>query len=130
MRVQSQHNQPKSKKHYKKPKRRYERETMSADLYDIVKHNPKFAQLVSRRARWAWGLSSIVLLIYFVFILLIAFTPHWLAQPIASGSVITIGIPLGLLVIIVAFVLTGIYVHKANTDFDRINQDIIRETQQ
>jgi uncharacterized membrane protein (DUF485 family) len=103
---------------------------MSADLYEKVKQNPKFHQLVARRARWAWGLAAIILLMYFAFILLIAFTPQWLAEPIMSGSVITIGIPLGLLVIIVAFVLTGIYVHKANTDFDQINQQIISETEQ
>lgn len=103
---------------------------MSADLYEQVKLNPKFHQLVARRSRWAWGLAAIILLMYFAFILLIAFTPEWLAQPMLAGSVITIGIPLGLVVIIVAFVLTGIYVHKANTDFDRINQQIISETEQ
>lgn len=103
---------------------------MSADLYEQVKRNPKFQQLVRRRARWAWGLASLILLMYFAFIMLIAFTPQWLAQPIATGSVITIGIPIGVLVIIVAFVLTGVYVHKANSDFDRINQQVISETEQ
>ena len=100
---------------------------MSADRYEQVKRNPKFQQLVARRSRWAWGLASLILLMYFVFILLIAFAPQWLAQPIAAGSVITIGIPVGVLVILIAFVLTGVYVHKANTDFDRINQQIISE---
>jgi uncharacterized membrane protein (DUF485 family) len=103
---------------------------MSADLYEQVKKNPKFQQLVSRRARWAWGLAAIILLMYFTFILLIAFTPQWLAQPMMSGSVITLGIPIGLLVIIVAFVLTGVYVHKANSDFDKVTQQIISETEQ
>lgn len=103
---------------------------MSADVYEKVKKNPKFQQLVSRRARWAWGLATIILLMYFAFILLIAFTPQWLAQPMMSDSVITIGIPLGLLIIIVAFVLTGIYVHKANSDFDQVTQQIISETEQ
>lgn len=100
---------------------------MSADLYEIVRLNPHFHQLVKRRSRWAWGLASVILLIYFAFILLIAFAPQWLAQPVAAGSVMTIGIPIGVLVIVVAFVLTGVYVHKANTDFDRITQQIIRE---
>lgn len=103
---------------------------MSADVYEQVKKNPKFQQLVSRRARWAWGLATIILLMYFAFILLIAFTPQWLAQPMMSGTAITLGIPIGLFVIIAAFVLTGIYVHKANTDFDQITQQIISETEQ
>lgn len=103
---------------------------MSADSYEQVKLNPNFQRLVARRSRWAWGLATIILIMYFAFILLIAFTPHWLAQPVVAGSVMTIGIPIGVFVIVVAFVLTGIYVHKANTDFDRINQQIISEIKQ
>lgn len=103
---------------------------MSADRYEQVKLNPNFHALVARRSRWAWGLSTIILVMYFAFILLIAFAPHWLAQPVATGSVMTVGIPVGVFVIVVAFMLTGIYVHKANTDFDRINQQIISEIEQ
>ncbi|WP_438971575.1 DUF485 domain-containing protein [Methylophaga sp.] len=100
---------------------------MSADRYEQVRLNPNFHRLVKRRSRWAWGLAGIILVMYFAFILLIAFAPQWLAQPVAAGSVMTIGIPIGVFVIVVAFVLTGVYVHKANTDFDRINQKIISE---
>ncbi|EEF79368.1 membrane protein [Methylophaga thiooxydans] len=103
---------------------------MSADSYNKVKRNPNFHMLVARRSRWAWGLATIILLMYFAFILLIAFAPQWLAQPVVAGSVITIGIPIGVLVILVAFVLTGVYVHKANTDFDQMTQQIISEIEQ
>jgi uncharacterized membrane protein (DUF485 family) len=102
---------------------------MSADLYERVKNNPKFYQLVGKRSRLAWRLSSIILLMYFSFILLIAFAPDILGQPISETSLITIGIPLGIFIIVSAFVLTGIYVYKANRDFDRINQEIIDEAQ-
>ncbi len=102
---------------------------MSADLYEQVKNNPKFHQLVGKRSRLAWGLSSIILLMYFSFILLIAFAPNILGQPISETSLITIGIPLGIFIIVLAFVLTGIYVSKANKDFDRINREIIDEAQ-
>ncbi len=50
-----------------------------------------------------------MIVIYFGFILLIAFDPKFLGTPIGSG-VMTIGIPVGLFVIVAAFVLTGIYV--------------------
>ena len=102
---------------------------MSADLYERVKNNPKFHQLVARRSRLAWGLSLIILLIYFSFILLIAFAPGFLGQPISETSLITMGIPIGVIIIITAFILTGIYVRKANKEFDRINQEIIEEAQ-
>ncbi len=97
---------------------------MSADLYEQVKRDPRFAKLTQSRARWAWGLSALILLMYFAFILLIAFAPSVLGQPITTGSVITVGIPLGVVIILMAFVLTGVYVHKANTHFDALNQQI------
>ncbi len=102
---------------------------MSTDLYERVNKNPKFHQLVAKRSKLAWRLSSIILLIYFSFILLIAFAPSFLGQPISETSLITIGIPLGVLIIVTAFILTGIYVRKANKEFDRINQEIIDEAQ-
>ncbi len=100
---------------------------MSADLYEKIKSKPEYTQLVARRSRFAWLLSSIILVMYFAFILTIAFAPSWLAIPLFKGSVITIGIPIGLAIIVIAFILTGIYVHKANTDFDFINEKLIKE---
>ncbi|HET8808574.1 MAG TPA: DUF485 domain-containing protein [Methylophaga sp.] len=97
---------------------------MSADLYEQVKRDPLFAKLTQSRTRWAWALSALILLMYFAFILLIAFAPSVLAKPIAAGSVITVGIPIGVIIILLAFVLTGVYVHKANTHFDALNQKI------
>lgn len=98
---------------------------MSADLYEQVKRDPRFAKLTQSRARWAWGLSALILLMYFAFILLIAFAPSVLGKPIAAGSVITIGIPVGVVIIVMAFVLTGVYVHQANTRFDALNKQIM-----
>ena len=103
---------------------------MSVDLYEHVKHNPKFHQLVAQRSRLTWGLSSIVILIYFSFILTIAFAPELLGKQLFIGSSITLGIPIGITIILMAFILTGIYVRKANKTFDQINQQIIDEAKQ
>ena len=62
--------------------------------------------------------------IYFGFILLVAFAPGFLATPIGSGTT-TIGIPLGIGVILSAFVLTGLYVRRANKDFDVATQRVV-----
>ncbi|NOQ16982.1 MAG: DUF485 domain-containing protein [Methyloprofundus sp.] len=103
---------------------------MSADLYEKINNNPKFHQLVAQRSRLAWGLSTIIFVVYFAFILLIAFAPSVLGKPIFAGSLITIGIPVGIFIIFTSFILTGIYAWKANKNFDRINQEIIAEAQQ
>jgi uncharacterized membrane protein (DUF485 family) len=83
-----------------------------------------FRDLVTQRARFAWTLSVVMLLIYFGFIAIIAFAPSLLATPI-GGSVTTVGIPVGLFVIVSAFALTGIYVWRANSVFDPITHKII-----
>jgi uncharacterized membrane protein (DUF485 family) len=88
-----------------------------------IQQEPLFRELVDKRKHFAWGLSAAMLVIYFGFILIIAFAPKLLAIPI-GGGVITVGIPVGLFVIVSAFVLTGIYVYRANSEFDPITRQI------
>ena len=99
---------------------------MTPDIYDKVKHDRRFQELVAKRTKFAWTLSATMLVIYFGFIFIIAFAPKFLGTPIGSG-VTTIGIPIGLFVIVSAFVLTGIYVRRANTEFDAITREIVKE---
>ena len=97
------------------------------DLNRRIANDPRFAALQRRRMRFAVTLSIIMLAIYFGYILLIAFWPEVLAMRVASGLTMTIGFPLGVAVIVAAVVLTGLYVRRANTEFDRITQQLIRE---
>jgi uncharacterized membrane protein (DUF485 family) len=101
---------------------------MEPAAYAKIRRNPKFVELVQQRNRLARTLTVVMLVFYFGFILLVAFAPGFLGIPISEGSVTTIGIPVGLLVIVSAFVLTGIYVGKANTTFDNLNQQILEES--
>jgi uncharacterized membrane protein (DUF485 family) len=91
--------------------------------YSRIQQEPLFRELVDKRTRFAWMLSAAMLVIYFGFILLIAFAPSLLGTPI-GGGVMTVGIPIGLFVIVSAFVLTGIYVYRANSEFDPITREI------
>jgi len=100
---------------------------MQQELVEKIKSNPKYHELVSKRSRFAWILSIIMLVIYYAFILVIAFSPQTLAIKVSEMSVITVGIPIGLLVIISAFILTGIYVWRANTEFDVLTHQIKEE---
>ena len=100
---------------------------MDGELFQRIQKNPRFADLIRRRSRFAWQLSGAMLAIYFAFILAIAFEPGLLGMPIGDG-VMTVGIPVGVLIIISAFVLTAIYVRRANGEFDRETRLIIEET--
>ena len=83
-----------------------------------ILNNPKYQELVSKRSRFAWMLTAIMLLVYFSFILLIAFFPEVLGAKVSEGSMMTVGIPVGIAIIVFAFALTGIYVRRANREFD------------
>ncbi len=69
-------------------------------------------------ARWriAIGLTAVMMAVYFGFILLVAFNKPLLGQPVARG--LSLGMLLGVSVILVAWVLTVVYVHWANTHYD------------
>jgi len=99
---------------------------MGDDKVSYIRREPLFQELVRKRTRYAWQLSAAMLVIYFGFIAVIAFAPKLLATPIGSG-VTTVGIPVGLFVILSAFVLTGLYVHRANSEFDPITRQIMEK---
>ncbi len=100
---------------------------MNDSLYQGIEDNPRFQELIRKRGRFAWFLSLITLVLYVGFIFLIAFDPQWLGTPISPGSSITRGIPVGVGLIVISFVLTGIYVIRANGEFDRMTAEILRE---
>jgi uncharacterized membrane protein (DUF485 family) len=102
---------------------------MNDSVYERILENPNFHELVVKRSRCAWLLSAIMLGLYLAFILSIAFAPQLLGARISPDSVITWGIPLGVGLILSAFILTGIYVRRANGEFDALNKAILDEVQ-
>jgi uncharacterized membrane protein (DUF485 family) len=95
-----------------------------------IRQNPKFAELVAKRTRLAIVLSLIVLVPYYAFMMVTAFKPSLLAQPISEGSIITIGWPIGALIIVGAWLTTAVYIRRANGEFDTLNQQILAEAAQ
>ena len=100
---------------------------MHDETYTRILENPSFKNLVSQRNRFAWTLSVIMLGLYVAFIMLIAFDPQVLGARISETSPMTLGMPLGVGLILAAFVLTGIYVKRANGEFDRLTQEVLEE---
>jgi uncharacterized membrane protein (DUF485 family) len=94
----------------------------------LIRDNPAFADLRRRRNGFAWSLCALMLVIYYGFILLIAFAPGLLARRLSADGVMTLGFPLGIGVIVAAIALTGLYVWRANTEFDRLTRQIVEET--
>ncbi|NLC28777.1 MAG: DUF485 domain-containing protein [Campylobacteraceae bacterium] len=99
---------------------------MNSSVYERVKHNPKFTKLVTKRSKLAWTLSVLVLGVYYSFITIIAFFPEIFGIRLGD-SVVTVGIPVGLGIILFTFFVTGIYIYKANKEFDTLTAQIKNE---
>ena len=98
---------------------------MSTDITRRVEADPAFHQLVSRRGRLALSLSAVVLTAYYSFMAVVAFAPGLLGRPLFEGSTLTIGAPIGAVLIVGSWLLTGWYVARANGEFDRLTREIV-----
>lgn len=94
-----------------------ERDEAEAARDEEVLADPNYQRLVHRRGRFTWTLSIIMLVAYFGYIALVAFDKSLLARPI-GGGVTSLGIPVGVGLILLAILLTGLYVRRANRDYD------------
>ncbi|MBW7900070.1 MAG: DUF485 domain-containing protein [Rhodocyclaceae bacterium] len=91
-----------------------------------IRQHPKFAELIARRTRFALVLSLFVLVPYYGFMMVVAFNPTALHRTLGD-SIVTIAWPLGALLVIGSWLLTGIYIRRANSEFDELTQDVLRE---
>jgi uncharacterized membrane protein (DUF485 family) len=99
---------------------------MTQEMINEIKNNPNYKALTSKRSSLAWTLSIIMCTIYYAFILVIAFDPTLLGAKLSDG-ITSVGIPVGIFIIISSFILTGIYVNKANTEFDELNNNLKKD---
>ena len=99
---------------------------MTKEQIEHVKNNPKYQKLVRERSKFAWTLSIIMLVVYYAFIMTIAFSPETLGTKIGDG-VMTLGIPVGIAIIFISFILAGIYVRRANGEFDQLTKEVREE---
>lgn len=99
---------------------------MSDPIVTRIQRAPQYLMLRKKRNRLGVGLTLAVLLVYYGYIALIAFNKPFLAQPIGSG-VTTLGIPIGMAVIVFTIVITAIYVRRANGEFDTLTKQILKD---
>ncbi|HET7868276.1 MAG TPA: DUF485 domain-containing protein [Burkholderiaceae bacterium] len=98
---------------------------MEPDLTARILKDPRYHQLKSRRTRLGWWLTLAMMAVYYGFVLLVAFNKPLLATPLGQG-VTTLGMPLGLAVIVFTVLITGLYVRRANGEYDALSEQIAK----
>ncbi|MCS0632980.1 DUF485 domain-containing protein [Telluria mixta] len=98
---------------------------MEDDIVQRVKADPNYQKLVKTRSRYGWTLTWLVMIAYYGFTCLNAFDKQFMASKIGDG-VMSWGVPLGLFVILFTIAVTGIYVRRANSEFDALTDAIQR----
>ena len=99
---------------------------MSDPVVDKIQSHPKYLELRKKRNSFGWGLTLLMMVVYYGYIALIAFNKPFLAQPIGAG-VTTLGIPIGMAVIVFTIVITAVYVRRANSEFDDLTAAILKD---
>jgi uncharacterized membrane protein (DUF485 family) len=79
--------------------------------------HPELRQIDTARRRIAAWLTTAMMVLYVGFILLVAYAKPLLASTLVPG--LSLGILLGALVIVAAWLLIWVYVRWANTHYDR-----------
>ncbi len=105
---------------------------MAPDMDQIQKarllSSPAFTRLVRHRWRVSLALTACLFILYYGYILLIAFNKAWLAR--RFGGITPIGVPIGVAVILGSWLLTAIYIVWANRSYDpevaRLRNDLAR----
>ncbi|MBP8813344.1 MAG: DUF485 domain-containing protein [Laribacter sp.] len=100
---------------------------MSNPAFHAVKASPAFRELAQKRSLTAWSLTAIVLGTYYCYMLVVALRPDILHAPLAEGGMLTVGVPVAALIIVFSWAMTGVYIWRANGEFDRLNRAIIEE---
>ena len=99
---------------------------MDLKLAEKIKSSATYRELVRKRSKLAWTLTALVLVVYYGYVLLVAFDKSLLAARMGAG-VMTWGMPIGLFVIVFTVVITGLYVRHANSNYDELTDQIKRE---
>jgi len=101
---------------------------MDDSQVDQILHNPKFKEMVQRKSKLSWTLTLIMLFVYVGFMLLVGYNKEFLASSF-GGGVTTWGIPLGLGIIVLSFILCGVYSYIANNKLDQLSEEALKEVE-
>jgi len=103
---------------------------MNDTLVDRIESNPKYKELIAKRNSLALKLGVFILVMFYSYITIIAFNKELFATKIWEDGVTTIGFPIALIILVVSFLTTLVYVKKANTEYDDLINEIKKDVRE
>lgn len=91
-----------------------------------IRQMPEYIALTQARKKIVWPLSIATIIAYFSLVLTIAFAPQVLGNSVGDG-VTSVGIVLGLGIIFLCLIITGIYVAYANRVIEPLTRAIVQK---
>ena len=99
---------------------------MEAKLAQRIAAHPTYQKLKTTRSTLGWWLTGAMMIVYYGFIVLVAYFKPLMSTRVGDG-VTTWGMPVGLFVIAFTIIITAIYVRRANSEFDALTRDILKD---
>ena len=96
---------------------------MDVSTLKRIEADPNYQKLVSQRKSFGWLLAIITLVLYYGYIAIVAFAPGLIAARVTGN--ITIGMYMGVALILLSILLTGLYVLRANGEYDDLTSAIV-----
>ena len=103
---------------------------MEEKFVDLIESNPKYKELVSKRNSLALKLGIFVLVMFYSYIVVVAFNKDLFAIKVAEGYMTTIAFPIALAILVISFITTLIYVRRANGEFDDLTNGIKKDVRE
>lgn len=99
---------------------------MARQSLDYITDHPKFKELVAKRTRLAVLLTLVVAGLFYALILMVAFTPEVIGKPLGFGG-LTFGVAAVFLCFVLFWLLTALYVYRANNEFEKITEELFSD---
>lgn len=96
-------------------------------ITERVLSHPKFQKMTRQKSVLGWSFSAVIFVVYVAYIWIIGTNPQLFAHKVLAHGVTTLGIYVGIFVIVFSFLITWIYVILANGKYERETQEIVHE---
>lgn len=100
---------------------------MNQEQLEQIKNHPSFIQMQKKKSGLGSMFTALTLIVYFGYIIMVGVNPSLFATPVTEGKITTIGIYWGIFVIFFSIIITGLYVYKANGEFDDLTNKVIND---